>query len=288
MPKPVEPPNPAIATLSLEPIGFVRSPYTDRASAPRQPYVSSDARGTIELLPGRGFEHALDDLDEWEFIWVIFWFHLNKGWRPKVLPPRSTVRRGLFATRTPHRPNPLGLSVMRLESVKGLTLHVRGLDLIDGTPVLDIKPYVPWADSIPNAGSGWFDPRDGEEGVSDATSEARPADPIASHEVTFDAHAREQLDWLATHDIDLETPLRRALALGPHPHPYRRIKPDGDGQFVVAHKEWRARFRIIADRTLEVFDVFSGYRPAALASDEAGLDVHRAFVARWSSSDAAR
>jgi tRNA-Thr(GGU) m(6)t(6)A37 methyltransferase TsaA len=274
------------ATLTLEPIGFVRSPYTDRASAPRQPYVSGDVTGTIELLPGRGFEHAVDDLDEWEFIWVIFWFHLNKGWRPKVLPPRSTVRRGLFATRTPHRPNPLGLSVMRLDSVKGLTLHVRGLDLIDGTPVLDIKPYVPWADSIPNAGSGWFDSRDAEELRGDG--EARPADPIASHDVRFDAYAREQLAWLTEHGVDLETPLRRVLALGPHPHPYRRIKADGEDGFIVAHKEWRARFRVVGERALEVFELFSGYRPAVLASDEPGLEVHRAFVARWSAVDATR
>ena len=76
-------------------------------------------------------------------IWVLFWFHLNEGWRPKVQPPRSTTgRKGLFSTRSPHRPNPLGLSALRLERVEGLTVHVRGADLVDGTPVLDIKPYM--------------------------------------------------------------------------------------------------------------------------------------------------
>lgn len=274
-------------TLTLEPIGYIRTPYADRASAPRQPYVSGGVRGTIELVAGRGFEHALHDLEGWDYIWVIFWFHLNHGWRPKVLPPRSTVRRGLFATRTPHRPNPLGLSVLELESVSRLTLTVRGVDLIDGTPILDIKPYVPWADSIPHAGSGWFEPPPIiDDDVADPASD-RPADPIAAYTVAFDPHATAQITWLRdAHAIDLETPLRRALALGPHPHPYRRIKPDGD-HLLVAHKSWRARFRV-HERTLEVFEIFSGYRPTALSDPDPTLDPHRAFVAQWSPLRATR
>ena len=292
--------NAALPTLTLEPIGFIRTPYADRASAPRQPYASGEVEGTIELLPRRGFEHALDDLDEWRFIWVIFWFHLNRGWRPKVLPPRSAVRRGLFATRTPHRPNPLGISVLRLVSVEGLTIRVRGVDLIDGTPILDIKPYVPWADSIPDAGTGWFDapptldassqPR---PGALDAKVQQRPSDPIDEYQVHFDAHAEAQLTWLRErHQIDLVPSLRRALALGPHPHPYRRIKPATDmpDTFVVAYKEWRARFRIEPEspRTLTVFAVFTGYRPDALAGPDPALDTHREFVATWSMHDATR
>ncbi|MEI8258110.1 MAG: tRNA (N6-threonylcarbamoyladenosine(37)-N6)-methyltransferase TrmO, partial [Deltaproteobacteria bacterium] len=157
--RPLLPASPSpVPSLTLEPIGVIRTPHGDRASAPRQPYVAASVPGTIELFPGRGYERALDDLQGWEYIWVIFWFHLNKGWRPKVLPPRSKVRRGLFSTRTPHRPNPLGLSVLELVSVDRLTLNVRGVDLIDGTPILDIKPYVPWADALPNAGTGWFTP----------------------------------------------------------------------------------------------------------------------------------
>ena len=84
---------------------------------------------------------------------MLFWFDRNEGWRPKVLPPRSrSGRKGVFATRSPHRPNPLGLSAVRLERVDGLTLHVSDVDMLDGTPVLDIKPYVAYTDAIADAG----------------------------------------------------------------------------------------------------------------------------------------
>jgi tRNA-Thr(GGU) m(6)t(6)A37 methyltransferase TsaA len=133
----------------------VRTGLSSRVEAPRQPRAAGGAGGTIELYPGRNFEHALDDLQGWEYIWVIFWFHLNRSWRPKVLPPRSTSgRKGVFSTRSPHRPNPIGLSAVRLERVDGLTLHIRDVDMVDGTPVLDIKPYVPYADAHPGARSG--------------------------------------------------------------------------------------------------------------------------------------
>ncbi len=290
------PPSP-FSSLTLEPIGVIHTPHGDRASAPRQPYAADSVPGTIELFPGRGFEHALHDLAGWEYIWVIFWFHLNKGWRPKVLPPRSKVRRGLFSTRTPHRPNPLGLSVLQLVSVDRLTLNVRGVDLIDGTPILDIKPYVPWADAIPNAGTGWFTPP-GDLATDDmapiaAPNAPRPSDPVAPWGVTFDAHCAAQLAYLRdSHGVDLAAGLRRALALGPHPHPYRRIKPDGADAFVVAHKAWRARFRALGDgRTLEVFEIFSGYRVTSLDDPDdpaPDLPMHRAFVARWSPRHAPR
>src|SRR5439155_25469237 len=126
-------------------------PFRDRVSAPRQPRAAEGASGSIELFAGHGYEDALADLDRWQYIWVIFWFHGNEGWKAKVQPPRSTKKRGLFATRTPHRPNPIGLSVLRLERVEGRVVHVRDVDVLDGTPVLDLKPYVPWTDAIPDA-----------------------------------------------------------------------------------------------------------------------------------------
>ena len=105
------------------PSGILRSSLATKVEAARQPRAAVGTPARIELLPGRNFEHALEDLARWELIWVIFWFHLNPGWRPKVLPPRSTTgRKGVFATRSPHRPNPIGMSVVRLERVDGLIL----------------------------------------------------------------------------------------------------------------------------------------------------------------------
>jgi tRNA-Thr(GGU) m(6)t(6)A37 methyltransferase TsaA len=124
----------------VRPIGLVRSPFAEKAEAPRQAVAEGAAgvAGRIEMFPEH--EHALDDLDGFDRIWVLFWFHEAHGSRAKVLPPRSNRKRGVFATRSPHRPNPIGMSAVRLERVDGLVLHVRDLDLIDGTPVLDIKP----------------------------------------------------------------------------------------------------------------------------------------------------
>jgi tRNA-Thr(GGU) m(6)t(6)A37 methyltransferase TsaA len=257
--------GPALEEMVLRPIGFARTPFSERASTPRQPYVAEGARGTIELLPDAHFEHALEDLDAWDHIWVIFWFHLNAGWRPKVLPPRSQKRRGVFATRSPHRPNPIGLSVVELEAIEGLTLKVRNVDLIDGTPVLDIKPYVPFADAVASAKTGWLDARD----------------PGPAFDVDWAPLATEQARWLSeAHDIELVEPVTRTLSIGPEPHPYRRIRRRAVG-YRLAVKEWRVDFRVDG-RAVTVDAIATGYRPRDLAaSDDPKVAVHRAFVERF-------
>lgn len=254
-------------TLLLHPIGVVRSPFVDRVSAPRQPYVAADAVGTIELHAGHDFEDALADLERWSHIWVIYWFHLNEGWRPKVLPPRSNEKRGVFATRSPHRPNPIGLSPMKLERIEGLVLHVRGVDVIDGTPVLDLKPYVPFADIVADASTGWIG-----------------NDPDPAYEVRWEPLAQEQAAWLRElHAVELVASIDKQLALGPRPHAYRRIRETEDGKRVLSLHDWRVRFRI-EERTAIVERVSSGYRASQLYGEratDAKLDVHRAFAAQF-------
>lgn len=269
-----------LSVVTFEPIGVVRTPFPDRVSAPRQPYASEGARGTIELEPGRDFEHALSDLEGWDRLWVIFCFHLNRPgvWRPKVLPPRSPARRrGVFSTRSPHRPNPIGLSVVRLEEIRGLTLYVRDVDMIDGSPVLDIKPYVPYADAFPSARTGWLEPP-----ASADPCVARAVDPEPGFVVLWSDSAAAQAAWLREeHGVELAELVNHVLSLGPQPHPYRRIKKDGDG-FRLAVKDWRVRFRVDG-RTVTVETIASGYRPAELAaSPSPEVAVQRAFVARFS------
>jgi tRNA-Thr(GGU) m(6)t(6)A37 methyltransferase TsaA len=257
-------------TLRIAPIGYMRTAHATRVEAPRQPAAAAEAPGILELLPGHHLEHAIEDLASWERIWVIFWFDRNRGWRPKVLPPRSTNgRKGVLATRSPHRPNPLGLSVLRLDRVEGLKLHVRDVDLLDGTPILDIKPYVAYTDAHPQSGSGWLLERD----------------PRPSYAVHFSSTAQAQLDWIATRSATL--PLREriesTLQLGPQPHPYRRIRRGSDGALVLAVQEWRIDFRADGE-SIEVLGVRSGYRPAELdrPGDESGpLGLHREFRARF-------
>lgn len=275
-----------LPAVSFTPIGVVRTPFADRVSAPRQPYAAAGVAGTIELFPGHDFEHALEDLEGWDRIWVIFCFHLNApgGWRPKVLPPRSAgQRRGVFATRSPHRPNPIGLSVVRLDGVEGRTLRIRDVDIVDGSPVLDLKPYVPYADAFPDARTGWLEP------LAATPGEAAPAaarDPEPGFAVTWSAEAAAQAAWLRARGVRLDEAVNQVLSLGPQPHPYRRIKREGAG-FRLAVKDWRVRFRV-EGRAVTVDAVGSGYRAAELAASAAPeVALQREFVAAFAVDTAA-
>jgi len=144
--------------VCLNPIGIVHSPFKERYAAPRQPALGDNITATIELNDGENLEQAVKDLESFSHIWVIYWMHLNRGWNPTVIPPRGPKeRRGVLATRAPHRPNSIGLSAVKLNGIKGRFLEITTLDMLDGTPVLDIKPYIPYADSIPKASHGWLD-----------------------------------------------------------------------------------------------------------------------------------
>jgi len=264
--------------LAPEPIGIVRTAFAEKVDAPRQSRAARDVPGRIVLFPGHDFEHAVEDLEGWEYLWVLYWFHLNPSWRPKVLPPRSTTgRKGVFSTRSPHRPNPIGLSAVRLERIDGLTLHVLDVDMVDGTPVLDLKPYVSYTDAHPGARSGWLE-------SGSAVSEPAPVDPLASWQVTFEPVATEQAGWVEERTgFALAERIVTTLALGPKPNPYRRIKREREG-YRLAIKDWRVRF-VVDARQIRVLAVFSGYRPAQLADsprpEHDSVGAHREFVARW-------
>ncbi len=150
-------------TYVFRPIAVARTPYKERFGAPHQAAVvrgtraHADAEGTIELAPHIPVE-ALRHLEGFDYVWAIYVFHLNAGYRPLVRPPRTPdVAHGVLATRAPHRPCNVGLSALRLLRIEGRTLVVRGIDLLDGTPVLDLKPYLPYADAFPEARAGWVD-----------------------------------------------------------------------------------------------------------------------------------
>lgn len=140
---------------SVEPIGFVRSCFKEKFAIPRQPQLAPAARGVLELLPPFDQGEAVQGLEQVSHVWLLFMFHeaLEDKPRLKVRPPRLGGNQsiGVFATRATHRPNGIGQSVVRLDKVEGARLHLSGIDLLDGTPVLDIKPYVPYADNVPGA-----------------------------------------------------------------------------------------------------------------------------------------
>ncbi|KRF01855.1 tRNA-Thr(GGU) m(6)t(6)A37 methyltransferase TsaA [Frateuria sp. Soil773] len=161
------------------PIAHVRSPYARRIDAPHQPTVvegtetGAQAEARIEFVAGFP-EAAFGDLAGFERIWLVFVFDRSEGWKAQVRPPRGGGKRGVLATRSPHRPNAIGLSAVELLAVEGHGLRVRGLDLLDGTPILDIKPYVPYADAFPQARAGWIDEIDAAQGRHSAPGPRRP------------------------------------------------------------------------------------------------------------------
>ncbi|MBG0788899.1 MAG: tRNA (N6-threonylcarbamoyladenosine(37)-N6)-methyltransferase TrmO [Desulfovibrionaceae bacterium] len=147
--------EPSVDTISFTPIGVIRTPFTTLDDMPIQPAGAQDAAG--EILLREEFAEGLRDLDGFSHIHLIYHFHRSSGYDLKVVPFMDTVERGLFSTRAPRRPNLIGLSVVRLESIEGTVLRVRGIDVLDGTPLLDIKPYVTKFDAVPADRFGWLD-----------------------------------------------------------------------------------------------------------------------------------
>ncbi|KTC34517.1 MAG: tRNA (N6-threonylcarbamoyladenosine(37)-N6)-methyltransferase TrmO [Pseudomonas sp.] len=191
-------------TYSVSPIGFVRSCFKEKFAIPRQPQLAPAARGVLELVAPFNQGDAVQGLEQVSHVWLLFLFHqaLEDKPRLKVRPPRlgGNKSMGVFATRATHRPNGIGQSVVRLDRVEADRLWLSGIDLLDGTPILDIKPYVPYADS-----------------VAEATNEIASAAPLLVP-VHWQALALEQA---RTHAQRLQEPLveliEQCLAQDPRP-----------------------------------------------------------------------
>lgn len=145
--------------ISIEPIGYLTSCYKEKFAVPRQPGLVPSGKAQIHLTPPYNHPDIVEGLETCSHIWLQFIFHLclDAGWQHKVRPPRlgGNKKMGVLATRATHRPNSLGLSVVKLERIeahkKDVVLHVCGIDLVEGTPIVDIKPYIPYSDSLPHA-----------------------------------------------------------------------------------------------------------------------------------------
>jgi len=145
--------------ISMTPIGVIHSAFGEKFGIPRQPGLAASLTATVELHPEFGSPESVRGLEQASHIWLIFLFSAtaDQGWKPTVRPPRlgGNKRLGVYATRSPFRPNPIGLSPVELIGIRHeggrVLLDIRGADLLDGTPILDIKPYLPYADAIPDA-----------------------------------------------------------------------------------------------------------------------------------------
>ncbi|MBC7385169.1 MAG: tRNA (N6-threonylcarbamoyladenosine(37)-N6)-methyltransferase TrmO [Cryobacterium sp.] len=203
------------------PIGVVRTGFAEKFGIPRQPGMVLEAKGVIELKNHAFLTQACRMLETFSHLWLIFVFHEHgaKDWKPSIRPPRLGGRKkvGVLASRSPHRPNPIGLSAVRLDRIDfddptGTKIYVSGVDLLDGTPILDLKPYIPFADSIPEANAGWA------------------SEPIAKFPVEFSetSTASLALHQLRHADTNLRQMIIEMLELDPRPASQKRKMPATD------------------------------------------------------------
>ena len=256
--------------FEFTPIGVVRSSRKYRFESPRQG-VFAGSDGEIELFPAYAGD-AVADLEGFSRIWVIFCFHLNRGraWKPRVRPPfpASGVCRSLFATRSPYRVNPIGLSCVELTGISGRRLLLRGIDMLDGTPVLDIKPYIPAADAFPGAAVGW---------------RAEGGDP-ERWQLIFTPRFLAQAAFIReASGLDLVNFAELQLAAEPFDGSRKRIRRQGDSAWSLACRMWRVIFTADpAARELSVSEVVSGYSAAELlpggADPWGDKELHRRFL----------
>jgi len=145
--------------ITYTPIGVVRSPFTELKGMPIQPLGARGIQGTVEIRPE--LAPGLADLEGFSHLFLIVHFHLARETSLQVTPFLDDTPRGLFSTRAPNRLNPIGISVVRLDRIDGATLHVSNVDILDGTPLLDIKPFVPHFDAVEDLRTGWLSQRSG-------------------------------------------------------------------------------------------------------------------------------
>ena len=228
--------------LECKPIGYFSSLQSEKYMAPKQPELAIVTCGQVTLNANCNFEQALQDLQGFERIWLVYWFHRNQTWKPKVLTPRGGAKRGVFATRSPHRPNPIGMSCVELLSIDGRVLLVGKNDLLDGTPILDIKPYLTYADSFPNSRQGW---------VEDASE--------LTYKVVWSELATQQAAFIEKRaQIDFKDSVALRLQNNPFPFPGHRIKKIAENEYELALKTWRVSY-YIQDEQVVISKIFSGY-----------------------------
>jgi tRNA-Thr(GGU) m(6)t(6)A37 methyltransferase TsaA len=225
--------------LTLKSIGVFESEQVEPYQAGRQP-DEKGLKGKIKLHSGNNYEQALQDLIGCSHIWVIFGFHKNSNWKPLVQTPRSNKKIGVFATRAPYRPNPIGLSLVKLNDIHGLTIEVGENDILDGSPVYDIKPYHPEHDLQPDASIEWLE-----------------SSSVPKNEIHFSPLASEQLDYLEKNGVLLRTFIQRQLEYDPLNGDKKRVE-EFQHAHTLSYRTWRVDFTH-AENSIGVLAVRSGY-----------------------------
>lgn len=223
------------------PIGFMHCSLKFHQEQPMQGNLSS-SEGYIELIKGFNYEQGLKDLDGFERIWIIYNFHLNTTWRPLTNPPYNDGKgkKGVFATRSPYRPNQIGISCVKLKEIKGNRIFITDTDLLNGTPILDIKPYIPEYDSFPDAKTGWLENVKRENYI-----------------FSYSKNAQMKLKFLLKRGIDLYGVIQTQIGHNPYDKTRNKFKQVENG-LLLRFKSWQILFEL-SNGNAFIKDINSGY-----------------------------
>lgn len=213
----------------LEPIGILYSEMVDKYETPHQGILESSIISEIRLNPHRNFEQAVKDLDGFDRLWIIYLFHKSMNWKPLVNPPRLLGKKvGVFASRSPHRPNQIGLSCVKLVRVEGLKILISESDILDGTPILDIKPYLPYSDSFPGSATGWVktELQSIFSVIFDKEAEAYAIKLKNEQKVNLFSYAKIQLEFNPTDTLR------------------KRISVEEDGKYILDYQKWHIHYNV--------------------------------------------
>jgi tRNA-Thr(GGU) m(6)t(6)A37 methyltransferase TsaA len=252
-------------TFNFLPIGYFYTAKKGKSEASRQAGCDKGSTGTIELTIKEA-ELALKELSGFSHLWILFVFHHNSNWKPLTHPPRLQRKVGVFATRSPFRPNPIGMSCVKIIKIEGRTITIGHHDLLNETPILDLKPYIEYADVITDPNPGW-------------TLECDKN----TFEVIFSRQTREQVDFLISQGVsEIANVITNQLSFEPTDKKRKRIKPTcSASEFIFSYRTWRVQYKV-SEKTIGISKIFSGYTEEELASAEdlyKDKQIHKAFVA---------
>lgn len=230
--------------VTLSPIGIVNSPYKEKFAIPRQPGLANAAKGSVTLTGAVNNIDTVRELTQFSHIWLLFVFHgtQQQGWKPLVRPPRlgGNKKIGVLATRSTFRPNPIGMSVVKLEGIEvidqNVILQISGLDLLDQTPIVDIKPYIPYCDSLPNANAGFAQ-----------------TEPKLNLCVKFSEQALHTIQTMNKQHPDLAMLIEQVLKQDPRPA-YKHNKPD-DKVYGMNLYNLNIQWKMLDVQTIEVINI---------------------------------
>lgn len=228
-------------TINIEPVGYIHSPFKEKFGIPRQPSLVPSATSTLTLCGDYNAPETVRDIEQFSHLWLLFVFdqNLDKGWTPTVRPPRlgGNKRVGVFASRSTFRPNPIGMSAVELKSVSikegQVVLNLGGVDLVDGTPIIDVKPYIPYSDAVSSANGGYA-----------------PTPPEALS-VVFSYQAKLLLEQSPQSEHTLAV-ISEVLAQDPRPA-YKKNKAD-DKEYGVKLFNFNVKF-VISNKTVHVTQI---------------------------------